>query len=101
MSDSVSNNDVSSERHENNNHMPMVPAMRPPMPPHHPLPPHERKRSFNYKMDEKDIEILTDVFRDEDTVSAAVEIIHTAPPEIQVLAIQLIKMIEVTGHAGE
>ena len=83
-------------------HMPFLHAMRPPVPhpPHPPHPPHEGRCMFQIEMSEKDVEILTDVFHDEDTVSAAVGIIHNAPPEIQVLVIQILKMIEETKYEG-
>ena len=39
------------------------------------------------------VHFLTDVFGDEDTAAAAMEVILEAPPEIQVLAVQLISII--------
>lgn len=84
------------------NHMHFLKSVPPPHAPepHPPVPPHERRRMFQIEMSEKDIEILTAVFHDEDTVSAAVEIICNAPPEIQVLVIQILKMIEETNYEG-
>lgn len=58
------------------------------------LPPHERKAWMQITFEEKDQEILRDVFGDEDTARAAAEIICTAPPEIQILAVQLMNLIE-------
>lgn len=83
-------------------HAPFVNEVPPPPPaPHHPVPPqHERRRMFQLELSEKDIEILTAVFHDADTVSAAAGIICNAPPEIQVLATQILKMIEETNHEG-
>ena len=57
-------------------------------------PPHERKDLLRIEFDETDWGILSMVFGDEDTAMAAAEIIHNAPPEIQILAIQLINIIE-------
>lgn len=59
-----------------------------------PLPPHERKSLVHVEFDETDWNVLRTVFGDEDTASAAAEIIMEAPPEIQILAIQLINIIE-------
>ncbi len=59
-----------------------------------PIPPHERKALMRVELDEKDIALLKMIFGDEDTAEAAAEIIREAPPEIQILAIQLINLIE-------
>lgn len=86
--------------HEMENHIPPHLAMRPHMH-HHPLPPHERRDEFPIVLDEKDEEVLKLVFHDDDTVSAAKEIIRNAPPEIKVLTIQIMKLIEETSkHEG-
>lgn len=58
------------------------------------IPPHERKALINVEFDKKDWELLKDIFGDEDTAAAAAQIVKEAPPEIQILAIQLINMIE-------
>ena len=58
------------------------------------IPPHERKSLMHVAFDETDWNLLRTVFGDEDTASAAAEIITEAPPEIQILAIQLINIIE-------
>lgn len=58
------------------------------------IAPHERKNMIHIEFDERDWEIFAEVFGDEDTAAAVVEIIHNAPPEIQILAIQVLKMIE-------
>ncbi len=58
------------------------------------MPPHERKALMNIEFDEGDWELLKEVFGDEDTAVAASEIIREAPPEIQILAIQLMNIIE-------
>lgn len=59
-----------------------------------PIPPHERRALVQVEFDEADWGLLKEIFGDEDTVLAAAEIIRDAPPEIQVLAIQLMNMIE-------
>lgn len=59
-----------------------------------PIPPHERKAMMNVMFDENDCKLLNEIFGDEDTASAAAEIIKDAPPEIQILAIQLMNIIE-------
>lgn len=60
----------------------------------HHLPPHERRSLMSVEFDEGDWGILNQVFGDEDTAKAAARIIMGAPPEIQILAIQLMNMIE-------
>lgn len=57
------------------------------------LPPPERRAWMQITFEEKDREILKAVLGDEDTATAAEEIIQTAPPEIQILAVQLINLI--------
>ena len=56
--------------------------------------PHERKALMRVEFDESDRVLLKEVFGDEDTATAAAEIISEAPPEIQILAIQLMNIIE-------
>lgn len=58
------------------------------------IPPHERKALMHIAFDEADWVLLKEVFCDEDTALAAAEIIREAPPEIQILAIQLMNIIE-------
>lgn len=62
--------------------------------PMRPILPHERKKLMNVEFDQSDWTVLKEVFGDEDTVLAAAEIIKAAPPEIQILAVQLIDIIE-------
>lgn len=59
-----------------------------------PVPPHERKALIRIEFDEADWALLKEVFGEEDTALAAAEIIRDAPPEIQVLAIQLMNILE-------
>lgn len=56
--------------------------------------PHERKTLMHVELDENDWNLLKEVFGDEDTAIAASEIIMEAPPEIQILVIQLMNIIE-------
>lgn len=58
------------------------------------IPPHERKALMHVEFDESDWTLLKEVFGDDDTALAASEIIREAPPEIQILAIQLMNIIE-------
>lgn len=75
-------------KEENNMKEPI--AHRPP----HPVPPHIRKGMFSIQFDDNDWEIFKKVFVDEDEAAAAFGIIHGAPPEIQILAAQLLYQIE-------
>lgn len=58
------------------------------------MPPHEKKALMHVEFDEYDWSLLKEVFGDEDTAIAAAEIIMEAPPEIQILVIQLMNIIE-------
>lgn len=58
------------------------------------MPPHERKALMHVDFDENDWNLLKEVFGDEDTAVAASEIIIEAPPEIQILVIQLMNIIK-------
>lgn len=60
----------------------------------HHIAPHERKNLIQIDFDDRDWKIFKEIFGDEDTANAVVNIIHNAPPEIQILAIQILKMIE-------
>ena len=64
---------------------------RRPMPP---VPPHMRRQMVQLELDDKDMAVFQDVFGDEDTAGAAADILGCAPPEIQVLALQILRMIE-------
>ncbi len=60
----------------------------------HPMPPHERKGTISIQFDETDWQVFMDIFGNEDEANAAIGIIHGAPPEIQILAAQLLTLIE-------
>lgn len=70
---------------------PMRPARRGPSTP---IPPHERKTLMHLEYTKTDWNLLLDVFEDEDTAMAALNIIRDAPPEIQILAVQLMNLIQ-------
>ena len=59
-----------------------------------PIPPHERKALMRVEFDETDWNTLQEVFGDNDSASAAVSIILDSPPEIQILAAQIINLIQ-------
>lgn len=59
-----------------------------------PIPPHERRMMMNLEFSENDFDLLNAVFGDPDTAMAVAHIIQNAPPEIQILAVQLMQMIE-------
>ncbi len=72
-----------------------IPPHERPIPPHErPIPPHERRKMLQIELDEKDITKLEKVFGDEDTAFAAEQVILEAPPEIQILALQLLDLIK-------
>lgn len=58
------------------------------------IPPHERKAMVRVEYDAEDMALLADVFGDEDTAATAAEVILGAPPEIQILAVQIINIIK-------
>lgn len=64
------------------------------LPPHHHLPPHLRRDQLQINFDDSDWKILCDVFENEDTASAAAKIISMAPPEMKLVAFQIINLIK-------
>lgn len=68
-------------------------AMRGHHPPAGPIPPHERRALLRLEFDARDWAALREIFGDEDTARAAAAIITEAPPEIQLLALQLLDLI--------
>ncbi len=63
---------------------------------HHmpPIPPHDRKALMHIEFDDHDWSTLQEVFGDTDSAIAAASIILDSPPEIQILAAQIITMIQ-------
>ena len=65
--------------------------------PHHPappMPPHLRRQMIHIEFDDMDLAVFREVFGDEDTAAAAMDILYGAPPEIQVLALQILHILE-------
>lgn len=58
------------------------------------IPPHERRALMRVEFDDGDWELLCAVFGEEDTARAAAEIIRQAPPEIQILAVQMMDLMK-------
>lgn len=58
----------------------------------HPIPPHERRNMIYVEFNEKNEEIMREMFGAADAADAAISIIHNAPPEIQILALQVLRM---------
>lgn len=59
-----------------------------------PVPPHMRRQMLHIVFEDKDVAVFQEVFGDEDTAVAAMDILCGAPPEIQILALQILHMIE-------
>lgn len=72
--------------------------MKPMVDPHlqhvRPIPPHERKALMRVEFDDNDWMTLLEVFGDSDSAAAAASIIMDSPPEIQILAAQIISLIQ-------
>lgn len=62
--------------------------------PRRPAPPHMRRQILHIEFEDKDVAVFQEVFGDEDTAAAAMDILCGAPPEIQILALQILHMIE-------
>ena len=58
--------------------------------PHHP----NHRGILRLEFSEQDLRIFEEVFGNQDEAAAALDIICNAPPEIQILAAQILKMIE-------
>lgn len=56
--------------------------------------PHERKTLIHIDFSDDDMTLFKHIYGDEDEAEAAVQILMDAPPEIQILAAQLISLIE-------
>lgn len=68
-----------------------------PIPPHlngtH-IPPHMRKVFIRTEFSEADWKLFQRIYGDADEAAAAIQVLLDAPPEIQILAMQLIGLIE-------
>ena len=72
-----------------------------PHPGNDPIPPHMRKAFIHLEFNEADWDLFQSIYKDEDEATAALQVLLDAPPEIQILAVQLIELIEeVKNHAG-
>lgn len=58
------------------------------------IPPHERKALIHIDFSDNDMMLFKHIYGDEDEAAAAVQVLMEAPPEIQILAAQLISLIE-------
>ncbi len=58
------------------------------------IPPHERKAFIHIDFGEDDLTLFKRIYGDEDEAAAAIRVLMDAPPEIQILAAQLISLIE-------
>lgn len=65
----------------------------------HPIPPHERKDMVFVEFDEDCENLFKDITGSEEEAEVAMEILHCAPPELQVIAVQLLKMNGVNAKA--
>lgn len=88
----TSRNNIQDEVREERLHM-----MRGPIAPHepghrHPIPPHERKNMIYVEFDKESEEALSKMFGSEEEAEIAINILHFAPPEQQVVALQLLRM---------
>lgn len=72
-----------------------------PIPPHlnrgH-IPPHMRKAFIRVEFSEADWELFQRIYGDTDEAAAAIQVLLDAPPEIQILAAQLIGLMEAEEH---
>ena len=75
-------------------------ASEKPHPKHPPIPPHERKDlKIDFKQDEG---LLKEIFGDDDTAKAVIDIITTSPTEIQIVLKVVIDLYsKVNGQNGE
>ena len=58
------------------------------------IPPHAHRALLRAEFDAQSWALWEQVFGDDDTVGAAAEILRNAPPEIQILAVQLIALAQ-------
>lgn len=79
------------DHHHENGELPMK---KEPIGHKRPMPPHERRSLMQISFDQNDMKLLNTVFGDEDEAAAAAQVLEDAPPEIKILAVQLMKLIE-------
>lgn len=61
----------------------------------HPLPPHARRTHIQITYDEEDWPYLVAIFSDDiDTAKAALTIVYSAPPEVQIIIYQLFLIVK-------
>lgn len=58
----------------------------------YPIPPHERKNMIYVDFDKECEETLSKMFGSDEEAEIAINILHCAPPEQQVVALQLLRM---------
>ena len=58
------------------------------------IPHHERKSLIHIDFSKDDMMLFKRIYGDEDEAAAAVQVLMDAPPEIQILAAQLISLIK-------
>lgn len=57
-----------------------------------PIPPHERRNMLYVEFNEKCEEILREMLGSEEEAEVAINILHCAPPEQQIIALQILRM---------
>ena len=83
---------VFSAKHKESNNEGGIHIMRERKNPGRHMLPHERKALINLEFEEEDMQLFH--YENEDDMIAAVQVLRDAPPEIQILAVQLIDMIK-------
>lgn len=58
------------------------------------IPHHARKTLIHIDFGEDDMNLFKRIYEDEDEATAAIHVLMDAPPEIQILAAQLLSLIE-------
>lgn len=58
------------------------------------IPPHMRKAFIHVEFSEADWELFQRIYENADEAAAAIQVLLNAPPEIQILAMQLIELIK-------
>lgn len=58
----------------------------------HPIPPHERRNMLYVEVDDKCEESLTEMLGSEEEAEVAINILRFAPPEQQIIALQVLRL---------